>query len=85
MPPNRIHGIFTSLRYGVSGKDLHTWIDRPSEIFGKEHRIYRHDYSMWIPQKFVNRYGLKLARAIVRSHIWLDKNWHWLKDKVHWY
>jgi hypothetical protein len=38
MPRKRIHGIFTS-RYGVTGDEIHMWIDKPSETYGIEHRI----------------------------------------------
>jgi hypothetical protein len=48
-------------------------MDAPSKIFGTDHRQYRHDAMMWIPEYFAQKYGLDIARAIVRSHIWLDE------------
>ena len=65
---------------GVDGGDIHTWIDAPWRDLEVLHRRLRHDYDDWIPQRFVVRYGLHLAKAIMRSHIWLDKNWHWYKQ-----
>ena len=41
-------------------------------IHGEDHRKYRHDTWMWIPDMFVNKYGLELARLIVWTHIELD-------------
>ncbi|MFC1803850.1 hypothetical protein ACFL0D_07800, partial [Thermoproteota archaeon] len=74
MPRNRIHRIFTYQRYGVTGKDIHRWMDKPSNIYMRMYRKVRNNYSMWIPNRFVRKYGLGLARAIAQSHIWLDKN-----------
>ena len=80
MPNNKIHRIFTRRKYGVDGGDIHRWMDEPSQYLGPAHRILRHEYSLWIPNVFIEKFGLSLAQAIVRSHIWLDENWHWLKD-----
>jgi hypothetical protein len=59
-------------------------MDELSKTFEIEHRYFRHDPMMWIPEHFVQKYGLPLSRAIVRSHIWLDKNWNWYKEKIFW-
>jgi hypothetical protein len=40
--------------------------------YGRDHRDYRHDPWMWIPFRFVHKYGLELARLIVWTHIELD-------------
>jgi hypothetical protein len=52
-------------------------MDEPWNELGVIHRLLRHDYDDWIPQRFVNEYGLKLAKDVMRSHIWLDRNWKW--------
>ena len=84
MPENKIHRWFTNRRYRVDGGDIHKWMDEPAQRFGIEHRQYRHDPLMWIPEPFERKYGLDLARAIVRSHIWLDNNWNRYKEKQTW-
>jgi len=83
MPTNFVHSVFTYRRYGVGGSDIHSWMDSPSRDLGKIHRLLRHDYDDWIPQRFVRKYGLWKAKAIMRSHIYRDRNWHWLK-KIFW-
>lgn len=77
MPKRKIHCEFTLRKYGVTGEDIHYWIDEPSRDLGVVHRILRHNYYDWIPQRFVYKYGLDLALDIMRSHIWLDENWRW--------
>jgi hypothetical protein len=81
MPERKIHNEFTEREYGVTGDDIHKWIDAPARNLGVLHRRLRHDYGDWIPKKFVRKYGVKRAKEIMRSHIWLDKNWKWLKDR----
>jgi hypothetical protein len=57
-------------------------MDEPSRDMGAIHRMLRHDYDDWIPQQFVDRYGLWMAKAIMRSHIYLDENWYWLRRYI---
>jgi hypothetical protein len=79
LPRRKIHCEFTKRRYRVTGESLHKWIDKPWRKLGIKHRMLRHDYEDWIPQRFVDEYGLPLAKSILRSHIWLDENWSWYK------
>jgi len=75
MPDREIHCEFTERRYGMTGEDIHQWIDAPARDLGVLHRQLRHEYDEWVPTKFVRKYGVHLAKAIMRSHIWLDNNW----------
>jgi len=83
MPPREIHCEFTRRKYGVTGEPFHKWIDELWKKLGPRHRQYRHYYNDWIPQRFIDMYGLDLARKIIRSHIWLDDNWDWYKYKFY--
>jgi hypothetical protein len=81
MPTRKIHCEFTVREYGVTGEDIHKWMDAPARNLGISHRRLRHSYDEWVPKKFVRKYELWLAKAIMRSHIWLDNNWKWLKNR----
>jgi hypothetical protein len=47
-------------------------IDELCLKYSKDHREYRHEPWMWIPYRFVRKYGLELARLIVWTHIEMD-------------
>ena len=81
MPKRNLHNEFTEREYGVTGDDIHEWTDELSQELGVHHRQERHSYDEWLPYRFIKKYGLRLAKAIHRSHVWLDKNWKWLKDR----
>lgn len=59
-------------RYGVTGSDIHAWMDEPSQLYGSSHRWTRHNAKM-VPKKFIEKYGAELARAIMIDHILLDR------------
>lgn len=72
MPNREEHCKHTMERYGVTGEDIHEWMDEPSLLLGPEHRGERHDPQQSLPQIFVNKYGSELARNIMLDHIFLD-------------
>ena len=72
MPNNEVHSDHSYERYRVKARDLHRWMDEPSELYGISHRWSRHDTS-FIPQIFIDKYGKDLALAIMEDHILLDK------------
>ena len=55
-------------------------MDEPYELYGPSHRWIRHDIRKlrsdprYIPQEFVDKYGLELTRNIMVDHILLDKH-----------
>jgi hypothetical protein len=65
----------------MTGEDIHQWIDAPARDLGVLHRKLRHEYDEWVPTKFVRKYGVHLAKAIMRSHIWLDNNWKLVENR----
>jgi len=73
MPSNKDHSEYTYDKYGVTGSDLHKWIDDPVREHGPSHRKYRHSSGTKLPKRFIDKYGGKLARKIHESHIELDK------------
>ena len=80
MPNNDEHSSHTLHRYGVSGSDIHAWMDAPSQIYGSSHRWTRHNAKM-IPKKFIEKYGEEQARAIIIDHIILDRERNRLIDE----
>ena len=71
MPSKTEHCTHTLDRYGVTGEDIHSWIDEPSRL-GGNHRRFRHDPDQEIPKIFIDKYGEQLARNIILDHIYLD-------------
>jgi hypothetical protein len=74
MPRSKQHRDFTLRKYGVTGDDIHVWTDERYQDLGVRHRQERHQYNEWLPKRFIHKYGLRLAKAIHRSHVWLDNN-----------
>lgn len=72
MPSFDEHCKFTYDRYGVTGEEIHEWMDEPVKLFGPSHRKIRHDPNQKIPQKFIEIYGAELSRNIVLDHILKD-------------
>lgn len=72
MPSREEHCQHTVERYGVTGEDIHEWMDEPSLILGPQHRNERHDPKQEIPPIFITKYGEELARNIILDHIFLD-------------
>ncbi len=71
MPTNEVHSRHTLRMYGVQASDIHRWMDEPWELHGKSHRQTRHTAN-FIPKCFIDKYGKKLAQAIMEDHIILD-------------
>src|SRR4030042_1705722 len=67
------HCRYTFERYGVTGEDIHKWMDEPAKISNVGHRKYRHIPSQSVPKMFIEKYGFHLARYIIIDHILLDK------------
>jgi len=73
MTPNLLeHANHTKEIYGITGEDIHKWIDNPVKLFGVNHRTIRHDPNQDIPKIFIDKYGLELARNIIIDHMILD-------------
>jgi hypothetical protein len=72
MPNNEEHAWNTFQLYGVWARDLHAWMDEPSEKMGIWHRKKRHTVSP--PDWAVVKYGLEIAEKIMLDHIFLDEN-----------
>ncbi|MHA1973246.1 MAG: hypothetical protein ACTSW1_09645 [Candidatus Hodarchaeales archaeon] len=79
MPNNDEHSAHTLRRYGVSGSDIHAWMDEPSQLYGSSHRWTRHN-AKFIPKQFIEKYGEEQARAIMIDHIMLDREENRLID-----
>jgi len=74
MPGVTEHSRITKKRYGVSGENVHRWMDEPQKLFGSNHRTVRHGIEQEIPSIFVDEYGEELARNIMIDHILLDND-----------
>ncbi len=61
-------------RYGVEGRDIHSWIDEPSKMYTGSHREFRHDTETvrFVGELFGKTYGKALAENICLDHIMLD-------------
>ncbi len=72
MPKNPDHSKYTFRIYGVTGSDIHRWIDEPSRKYGPSHRKFRHHSDDELPQWIVDNYKPGLARKIQLLHYELD-------------
>mgnify|MGYP003970574413 CR=1 FL=1 len=72
MPNNEEHAWNTFQLYGQWARDLHAWMDEPSNNMGIWHRKKRHTVSP--PDWAVVKYGLGMAEKIMLDHIFLDEN-----------
>jgi hypothetical protein len=72
MPQNEEHRKYTYSRLGVSGWDIHQWMDYLWMYYGVDHRMFRHDPDVWLPYRFIKKYRSRLARLIVYTHLELD-------------
>jgi len=73
MPRRSEHTEHTMSKYGVTGDDIHVWMDEPGMIFGPSHAAERHDPDQIIPNVFVMKYGEELARDIIHDHLFLHE------------
>ena len=74
MPNLEEHCKGTLKRYGVEGRDIHEWLDKPSRKYGGAHRQFRHDTETirLVGGIFGKKYGKSLAENIALDHIMLD-------------
>ena len=73
MPRRSEHTEHTMSKYGVTGEDIHIWMDEPGMIYGSSHTNERHDPDQIIPYEFVMKYGEELARDIIHDHLYLHE------------
>jgi hypothetical protein len=75
MPNLEEHCKHSKDRYGVEGRDIHSWMDEPSIKFTGSHRQYRHDKEGLesVKDTFGEKYGRSVAGNIAMDHIDLDK------------
>jgi hypothetical protein len=73
MPRRSEHTEHTISKYGVTGEDIHIWMDEPGKIYGSSHASDRHDRDQIIPHEFVMKYGEELARDIIQDHLYLHQ------------
>ncbi len=80
MPNNKEHCEDSIKRYGYNFKEIHRWMDEPSNIIGKTHRKYRHDPHT-TPKKAEQIFWNKVPeryrpyiKDVVLDHIRLDKH-----------
>jgi hypothetical protein len=61
-------------RYGVEGRDIHSWLDEPSREYAGSHRQFRHDTETvrLVGELFGKTYGKNLAENIALDHIMVD-------------
>lgn len=74
MPNLEEHCKRTLKRYGVEGRDIHKWLDKPSRKYAGAHRQFRHDTETirLVGEIFGKKYGRSLAENIALDHIMLD-------------
>ena len=74
MPNLEEHCKRTLKRYGVEGRDIHKWLDKPSRKYTGSHREFRHDSDAirLVGNLFGEKYGRTLAENIALDHIMLD-------------
>ena len=74
MPNLEEHCKRTLKRYGVEGRDIHEWLDKPSRKHAGVHRQFRHDTKTikLVGNVFGEKYGREMAENIALDHIMLD-------------
>ena len=73
MPRNKEHIEYTETRLGIRyNGDIDRWMDAPWRKYGESHRMFRHEPSVWLPYRYIKKYGKRLARRIVWCHLELD-------------
>ena len=73
MPRRSEHSEHTMSKYGVTGEDIHVWMDEPGMTYGPSRASERHDRDQIIPHEFVIKYGEELARDIIHDHLYLHE------------
>ena len=72
MPSHDEHCQYTFERYGVTGEEIHEWMDEPAKLLGSTHRKARHDPRQNLPKYLIQMYGESLAKNIMIDHLLLD-------------
>jgi hypothetical protein len=73
MPSGGEHIAYCQDKLGISGIDIHEWMDEPSQQHHKgRHRILRHTPDTEVPERFIKKYGEELTKKIILNHIKLD-------------
>lgn len=74
MPNLEEHCKHSGKRYGVEGRDIHSWMDEPSQVAGGSHREFRHDLeSLPIALRiFESKYGAEMVENIFLDHLRAD-------------
>ena len=74
MPNFEEHCQRTLKRYGVEGRDIHSWLDEPSKEYAGSHRQFRHDTETvrLVGELFGKAYGKSVAENIALDHIMAD-------------
>jgi hypothetical protein len=64
----------TRLKYHTEGRDIHAWLDEPSQHYAGQHREFRHDTETVIAvgQLFGKKYGKSVAENIALDHLMAD-------------
>ena len=74
MPSLEEHCKHSGKRYGVEGRDIHSWMDEPSQVAGGSHREFRHDLAS-LPvaiRIFESKYGAEMVENIFLDHLRAD-------------
>ena len=74
MPNLEEHCARTLRRYGVEGRDIHSWMDEPCKTYVGAHRQFRHNTeTIYLEGRlFHTIYGSELAENIALDHITAD-------------
>lgn len=74
MPNLEEHCKHSQKRYGIEGRDIHQWLDKPSRKYTRGHRQFRHDTETikLVGEIFGQKYGREMAENITLDHITLD-------------
>lgn len=74
VPSLEEHCKHTGRRYGAEGRDIHSWMDEPSQVAGGSHREFRHDLeSLPIAIRiFQSKYGAEMVENIFLDHLRAD-------------
>jgi hypothetical protein len=74
MPNLEEHCQRTKTKYKVEGKDIHKWLDEPSQTYASSHRQFRHDTKTvkLVGELFGKNYGKELSENIALDHIMAD-------------
>jgi hypothetical protein len=74
MPNLEEHCKRTRVRYHADGRDIHSWLDEPSQHYVGGHRQFRHDTDTVkaVGDLFGSKYGRAVAENIALDHIMAD-------------